>query len=57
MATTGGMYFNESSAVFDGKQIRNPFDFDIAYDQMVYLCNRRNFWENKRLEMLKARGI
>lgn len=57
LATTGGMYFNESSAVFDGKSSRNPFDFDIAYDQMVSLCNRRNFWENKRIEMLKSRGM
>ena len=57
MSTTGGMYFNESSAVFDGKQTRNPFDFDIAYNQMAYLCSRRNFWENKRIEMLKARSM
>jgi glycosyltransferase involved in cell wall biosynthesis len=56
-AVTGGMYFNESSASFDGRSTRNNFDFDIAYDQMVALCHRRNFWENKRLEMLKSRGI
>jgi glycosyltransferase involved in cell wall biosynthesis len=56
-STTGGMYFNESSSMFDGKQHRNPFDFNIAYDQMAYLCQRRNFWENKRMEMLKARGM
>jgi glycosyltransferase involved in cell wall biosynthesis len=56
-ATTGGMYFNESSAAFDSKQTRNPFDFNIAYEQMSQLCSRRNFWENKRLEMLKARGM
>ena len=56
-STTGGMYYNESSAAFDGKQGRNPFDLNIAYDQMMYLCNRRNFWENKRMEMLKARGM
>lgn len=56
-AVTGGMYFNESSASFDGRSTRNNFDFDIAYDQMAALCHRRNFWENKRLEMLKSRGI
>lgn len=57
MSTTGGMYFNESSAAFDGKQVRSPFDFNIAYDQMAALCHRRNHWENKRIEMLKARGM
>lgn len=51
-ATTGGMYFNESSAAFDGKNTRNPFDFDTAYDHMVSLCNRRNMWEQKRAEAL-----
>jgi len=56
-STTGGMYFNESSAAFDSKQTRNPFDFDIAYEQMSHLCMRRNFWENKRIEMLKSRGM
>lgn len=47
---TGGMYFNESSAAFDGKMGRVPFDFDIAYSQMQSICNRRNFWEQKRAE-------
>lgn len=47
---TGGMYFNESSAAFDNKLARNPFDFDIAYDQMVNLSNKRNLWEKKRAE-------
>jgi glycosyltransferase involved in cell wall biosynthesis len=56
-STTGGMYFNESSAAFDGKQVRNPFDFNIAYDQMAYICSRRNFWEERRIEMLKARNM
>lgn len=56
-STTGGMYFNENSSMFDGKNSRNAFDFNTAYDQMAYLCQRRNFWENKRIEMLKARGM
>ena len=46
--TTGGMYFNESSAAFDGKNTRSSFNFDMAYDHMVQLCNRRNMWEDKR---------
>jgi hypothetical protein len=51
-STTGGMYFNESSVAFDGKMTRNPFDFNIAYDHMLALCNRRNFWEQKRIEAM-----
>jgi glycosyltransferase involved in cell wall biosynthesis len=47
-ATTGGMYFNESAAAFDGKLARNPFNFDIAYNHMANLCNRRNHWEQIR---------
>jgi len=49
-ASTGGMYFNESSAAFDGKNVLSPFNFDLAYDQMHALCQRRNFWEQKRAE-------
>jgi len=51
-AMTGGMYFNESSAAFDGKISRTPFDFNIAYDHMLALCNKRNFWEQRRAERL-----
>lgn len=54
-STTGGMYFNESSAAFDGKLSRNPFDFNIAYDHMVSLCNKRNFWEQRRAEKFNLR--
>lgn len=50
---TGGMYFNESSAAFDGKQGRSYFDFNVAYDHMLALCNRRNYWEHKRIEAQK----
>lgn len=49
-SVTGGMYFNESSAAFDGQMARNPFDFNAAYNSMLALCNRRNFWEQKRAE-------
>jgi glycosyltransferase involved in cell wall biosynthesis len=48
---TGGMYFNESSANFDTKNTRVPFNFDIAYNHMVSLCQRKNAWEQKRAEV------
>lgn len=55
-SSTGGMYFNESSAAFDGMNHRQPFDFDIAYHQMKMQCERRNHWEQKRLETVKKRS-
>lgn len=48
--TTGGMYFNESSAAFDGKNVRNPFNLEMAHDHMTQLCARRNMWEKRRWE-------
>lgn len=51
-SVTGGMYFNENSAAFDGKNSMQSFDFNKAYDHMVSLCNRRNAWEQKRAEVL-----
>lgn len=56
-ASTGGMYFNESSAAFEGMNIRQPFDFNVAYDQLTAMCHRNNQWEEKRMEMVKARGL
>ncbi len=56
-ASTGGMYFNESSAAFDGIHHRIPFNFDIAYDQMSSQCMRRNSWEEKRVSLMKQRGL
>ena len=53
-ATTGGMYFNESSAAFDSKNTRAPFNFDHAYEHLVSLCNRRNKWEQQRWERVNA---
>jgi len=53
-ATTGGMYFNESSAAFDPTNGRQTFDFNIAYEHMRQLCERRNHWENVRIQ--KVRG-
>ena len=48
-ATTGGMYNNESSALFEGKVTRMPFNFDIAYEEMLKIANKRNYWEKKRV--------
>jgi len=56
-SSTGGMYFNESSAAFDGINQRHPFDFNLAYQNMSTMCERRNTWENKRVETMKQRGI
>lgn len=50
--STGGMYFNESSAAFDGASHRSPFDFDIAYDQMVNMRQRINYWEEQRVRRI-----
>jgi len=51
--TTGGMYYNESSAAFDGAATRNPFNFDMAYDHMKALCERRNHWEQMRMQRIQ----
>jgi hypothetical protein len=51
--STGGMYFNESSAAFDGQNHRQPFNFDIAYDQMKSQCDRRNHWEQARVQRIQ----
>lgn len=52
-ATTGGMYFNESSAAFDGQSAHQPFSFDMAYDHFKQFCNHRNIWEQRRVERMK----
>ena len=57
-SSTGGMYFNESSAAFDGVHSRQPFNFDIAYDQMKAMCERRNQWEKIRIQRIQqVQGI
>jgi hypothetical protein len=53
--STGGMYFNESSAAFTGNSGKQAFEFDIAYNQMVTMCDRRNQWEKARIDAMKAR--
>lgn len=55
--STGGMYFNESSAAFEGINHRVEFNFDTAYNQMSNLCERRNMWERKRVEIMKQKGL
>tara|TARA_B100001564_G_C20653615_1_gene678097 strand:+ start:65 stop:1723 length:1659 start_codon:yes stop_codon:yes gene_type:complete len=47
-SVTGGMYFNESSAQFDSKNIRAEFDLEKGYDHMVNLANRHNHFEQMR---------
>ena len=54
---TAGMYCNESSAVFDGVNHRSEFTVDIAYDQMVAQCMRRNNWEETRVNRMRERGL
>ncbi len=56
-SSTGGMYFNESSAAFDGMNQRQGFDFSQAYQQLAGLCTRRNSWEQRRYEEMKKRGV
>ena len=51
--STGGMYFNESSAAFDGQNHRQPFNFDSAYDQMKMQCVLRNHWEQARVQRIQ----
>lgn len=55
--STGGMYFNESSAAFDGINQRHPFNFDIAYEQMFNQRARINNWEQKRVDTMKEKGL
>lgn len=50
-SSTGGMYFNESSAAFEGQNTRKPFSFDQAYAHFAALCQRHNAWEKKRAEV------
>lgn len=56
-SSTGGMYFNESSAAFDGMNVRNPFSFDDAYGNLRGQCDKRNAWEQKRVEVMQQRGV
>jgi glycosyltransferase involved in cell wall biosynthesis len=55
--STGGMYFNESSAAFDGINQRHYFDYNTAYNQMFGICQRRNNWEKQRVDVMRQRGF
>jgi hypothetical protein len=56
-SSTGGMYFNESSAAFEGINFRLHFDFDIAYNQLKAQCERRNAWEQRRVQVMQERRL
>jgi glycosyltransferase involved in cell wall biosynthesis len=44
----GGLYYNEQAHMFDKPKFV-PFNREIAYNEMVNLCNRRNHAEQQRL--------
>ena len=52
-SSTGGMYFNESSAAFDGLNVRANFSFDDAYNNLRAQCEKNNSWGRKRIETIK----
>lgn len=51
-ASTAGMYFNEFSAAFDGKNQRHPFNFDIAYNEMANIRLRKTNGNKKERRYL-----
>ncbi len=54
-SSTGGMYFNESSAAFDGLNTRSEFTFDTAYENFKNQRERINNWEQVRIQRMKER--
>lgn len=46
---TGGIFFDEDAAIFDSQNKMYPFNFDIAYDKMLKMRSKINFWEKKRV--------
>jgi len=50
--TVGGLYLNESSAAFDGRRQMIPFGPKEAYQDMLNIRNKINYWENQRFEKL-----
>lgn len=56
-SSTGGMYFNENSAAFDGNNTRTPFSPEQAYEHFQQLNNISIGWEQRRVEVMKQRGI
>ena len=53
-SSTGGMYCNESSIAFDNNHQRSEFNLDIAYANMLNMCNKHNAWEQKRMELIQS---
>ena len=51
-SVTGGMYQNESSALFEGSKPRAPFNIEIAYNQILNMRSKINYWEQQRVEAL-----
>ena len=52
-----GFYFNENSAAFDGHNTRTPFSPEQAYEHFQQLNNISISWEQRRVEVMKQRGI
>tara|TARA_Y100000361_G_scaffold43849_1_gene37869 strand:- start:6575 stop:8212 length:1638 start_codon:yes stop_codon:yes gene_type:complete len=48
----GDAYLNEDSFKFL-KPLYEPFDREKAYDMMADICELKNFWENKRKEIIR----
>lgn len=49
-SSVGGLYHNDGSMAFEGKNERVAYNFDVAYREMLALCENRNAWEQKRKE-------
>ena len=45
----GGLYYQELSMI-SSKPNLQPFNREIAFQHFTNLCNRRNYWENKRCQ-------
>ena len=49
---TGGSYFNEDST-YSARPNFEPFSKETAYNYMLERCMLRNFWEQKRQELVQ----
>lgn len=52
----GGLYYNEQAHMFDKPKF-TPFNREVAYKNMVNLCNRRNQAESARMQSLNSNAI
>jgi hypothetical protein len=48
----GGLYFNEMSELFARSQ-KEVFTKQIAYEKFVQLRNRKNHWEQLRVQSIR----